>query len=328
MRIPIYYVPQIAEQLVLRGVKAEDWLATAGMNPEDVSSSQKTVPLATYRALIAQAVVLSGEAGLGLLVGRSLGPSSHGIVGFAASSSPSIAEAMQVVKRFISLRTPLVSVRTEVAGDALHVIITPAMDLQTISLTVLEIAVTAIKNIADRLVVAQTACTQVYFAAPEPSYVKLARSVFNCPVGYGAAWSGLVFPWDVARKALSRHDNLVLEEALRICQAELERLSPAWTLRESLERLILERQGEFMSLARAAQIMNLTPRTLHRRLEAEDTSYQEILDGLRRRLAHQYLCVDRISVKETAYLLGYSDVANFRRAFKRWEGWAPSMLKR
>lgn len=328
MQVPIYYIPQIAEQLELRGVSAPDWLASVGMSMADVSSIQNSMALADYCALLENALTLSGEPGLGLLVGRSLAPSAHGIVGFAATSSASIEKAVEVATRFIPLRTPLITVQTLVTDDQLQVILSPVTDLHGVGLTIMEIAMAAIKNIADHLVVAETACTHVFFAFPEPDYVNLARSVFNCPVSYDAPWSGMAFPLDIARANLSQHDGLVLEEALRICQAELERLTVSGTVQEKLERLILERQGEFMSLDRAAQMLNLTPRTLHRRLVAEGTSYQEILDHLRQRLAHQYLCVDRISVKETAYLLGYHDIANFRRAFKRWEGQPPSAIKR
>lgn len=328
MQVPIYYIPQIAEQLSLRGVNIPDWLAIAGLTTDDLSSSQKSIPLTKYRDLMESALKLSDEAGLGLLVGRSLSPSAHGIVGFAASSSASIAEAMEVATSFIPLRTPLLSVRTQTCDGQLQVILSTTADLQSATLAILELAITAIKNIADRLVVTPTACTHVYFAFPEPKHVALSKSVLNCPVSYDAPWSGMVFPLDIARTRLSQHDGLVLEEALRICQAELDRLTTSGTLQEKLERLILERQGEFMSFERAAQMLHLTSRTLHRRLLADGTSYQEILDRLRQRLAHQYLCVDRISVKETAYLLGYNDVANFRRAFKRWEGHPPSALKR
>lgn len=329
MQVPVYYIPQIADQLELRGVNIADWLAMAGLTLADMRSSKTPIPLPTYKNLLVNALKLSGEPGLGLLVGRSLGPSAHGIVGFAASSSASIAEALKLVTRFIALRTPLVSAHTHITNDELRFIVTPTVEWPDAMLTVVEITLTAIKNIADLLVVAESACTHVYFASPAPDYALLAKSVFNCPVSYNAAWNGLVFPLTIAHARLSQHDGLVLEEAVRICQAELERLSPpSGLLRPTLERLMLERRGEFMSLERAARILNLTPRTLHRKLVAEGTSYQDIQDRLRQRLAHQYLCIDRISVKETAYLLGYSDIANFRRAFKRWEGHPPSMVKR
>ena len=57
---------------------------------------------------------------------------------------------------------------------------------------------------------------------------------------------------------------------------------------------------------------------------AEDTSYKELLDDVRHLLAKRYLDNKQLSIQEIAFTLGYSDIANFRRAFKRWQGMAPS----
>ncbi len=68
----------------------------------------------------------------------------------------------------------------------------------------------------------------------------------------------------------------------------------------------------------------MTPRTLHRRLSDEDTSFHELLEEVRHMLAVEHVKSGRLSIEEIAYSLGYSDLANFRRAFKRWESVPPS----
>lgn len=61
-------------------------------------------------------------------------------------------------------------------------------------------------------------------------------------------------------------------------------------------------------------------RTLRRRLVEEEMSYQQILDQTRHDLAVQYLKHTALTPKEIGFLLGYSSVSNFRRAFKGWTG--------
>ena len=73
-----------------------------------------------------------------------------------------------------------------------------------------------------------------------------------------------------------------------------------------------------------ARALGLSRQTLYRRLKAEGVTFEAILDGLRRRLASRMLREDGLSVKETAYRLGFSDPAAFSRAFKRWTGSSPS----
>ena len=102
--------------------------------------------------------------------------------------------------------------------------------------------------------------------------------------------------------------------------------------RDSLRRRVesklepmLER-GE-ISLDRLASELGLSRPTLQRRLKSEGTTFEAVLDGLRQRLARRYLRRENFSVKETAYLLGFSDPAAFSRAFKRWTGQSPSELR-
>ena len=66
--------------------------------------------------------------------------------------------------------------------------------------------------------------------------------------------------------------------------------------------------------------MRMGSRTLRRRLEKENLTYQQILDDTRRDLALQYLQFTALTPKEIGFLLGYNSVSNFRRAFKSWTG--------
>ena len=82
-----------------------------------------------------------------------------------------------------------------------------------------------------------------------------------------------------------------------------------------------------VSLDKLAGELGMSRATLQRRLKAEGSSFEAILDGLRQRLARRYLRKENFSVKKTAYLLGFSDPAAFSRAFKRWTGQSPSELR-
>ena len=76
-------------------------------------------------------------------------------------------------------------------------------------------------------------------------------------------------------------------------------------------------------MAAIAERMGLSRATLARRLKAEGTCFEEVVEALRRRLAVDYLAERGLSVSETAYLVGFADPAAFSRAFKRWTGRSP-----
>ena len=77
------------------------------------------------------------------------------------------------------------------------------------------------------------------------------------------------------------------------------------------------------NIDRVAHELGISRQTLYRRLKDEGTTFEEILDRLRHRLALRYLRQDKLSVKTASYRLGFSDPAAFSRAFKRWTGSSP-----
>jgi AraC-like DNA-binding protein len=82
-----------------------------------------------------------------------------------------------------------------------------------------------------------------------------------------------------------------------------------------------------MQAAEIAAQLGMSERALRRRLAEEGTSFGEVLDHLRNRLALQYLEDDRVSIKQIAWLLGYSEPGAFNHAFKRWTGTSPTQAK-
>jgi AraC-like DNA-binding protein len=74
--------------------------------------------------------------------------------------------------------------------------------------------------------------------------------------------------------------------------------------------------------------MSVSPRTLRRRLEAESTTFRRLLDELRRDLALRYLADPRLAIGEIAFMLGFSEVSAFHRAFRRWRATTPAAFRR
>ena len=87
---------------------------------------------------------------------------------------------------------------------------------------------------------------------------------------------------------------------------------------------LLEHADTFPNAEYIAEVLQITSRTLRNQLRARGTSFQAILDDLRHQLAVDYLSKSELSLAEICTLIGFNDVSNFRRAFKRWTGTCPS----
>jgi len=109
----------------------------------------------------------------------------------------------------------------------------------------------------------------------------------------------------------------------RIACEHLQRLDPAQTCHRVRAVIIRHLPDGEPRRSKIAAILGMSERTLHRRLAAEGTSFQRLLDDTRRELAQHHLSQREVSLADAAYLLGFSDQSSFFRAARRWFGTSP-----
>jgi AraC-like DNA-binding protein len=165
----------------------------------------------------------------------------------------------------------------------------------------------------------------VHFTHADPGYRAEYDRILGVPVVFGSdmnairidesLMSGFEFPTS------SPYVSGVLRNH---ADALLQRLESARSTRGHVESLLtpLLHTGEG-SMHLIADKLCCSRQTLFRKLKAEGVTFEQVLDELRRKLSLNYLNANKISVKETARLVGYSDSAAFSRAFKRWTGFSP-----
>lgn len=323
-QLPMYYIHQIAEQISSLGGDRRAWLAKNQLHEAQLTDSHSTLPFVTFHQLIVDALKMTQEPALGLLIGERLLVNTHGILGYAAMNSSTIRQAVEIFERYIRLRTPLVSTHHEIHGKQFRIVFDEPYPLGDVRRPVLEAIVLTIKNVLDYITMGSRHVQMAAFPFATPAYPALAADMFNCPVHYQQDWTGFALPLAVVDLPLKMNDPTTFREATQICQRELEKLSRNESLAMRVRRVMLEKGNGFPSLNVTARLFHLTPRTLHRHLLEEGTSYKTILEEVRHNLAVEHLKSGYLSIQEIAFSLGYTDIANFRRAFKRWEGVPPS----
>jgi AraC-like DNA-binding protein len=165
---------------------------------------------------------------------------------------------------------------------------------------------------------------RIEFRRMRPARIEDFQSLLRAPLHFGAARTRLVFDCDAIERPLDggnpelarQHDAIALEYL-----AQLERDNIQWRVREVLTQRLS--RGE-PSQEDVAELLNMSARTLQRKLGDCGVTYREVLDETRRVLALAYLSAPRHSVSEVTYLLGFSAGSSFTRAFRRWTGQSPS----
>ncbi len=167
----------------------------------------------------------------------------------------------------------------------------------------------------------------VQFAFERPGFSDDYSVIFPAQISFKAPCSAITF--DVAKLGpTKKRSTAELKEFLN-------RAPRDWIFTGYREHKQSLRVREFLyqtrwedgHLAGAARALNVTPRTLMRRLDAENTSFQAIKDGLRRDIAIRDLQAGSKSIEEISEDVGFSSPANFHRAFRRWTGVTPSSYR-
>jgi len=325
--VPGYYLQQIADQLGSMDIDVAGWLRSCGLSLQQLDQADLKISLETFRHLILDALRRADEPALGLLVGERLLVNTHGLLGYAAINSETIRQLLALIEQFLPLRTNLVTISHEIQTDCVALRFEQGCPLLEAERPILEAVVLALKNILDFITMGSCQIQGVYFSFPEYDGTGLARALFKCDVHYEQAWTGFTFALELLDRRLKMANPASFRDAALICQREMEKRAAAETMSSQLKRLLLETRNGFPALQVTARLFNMSARTLHRRLIEEGTSYKAVLEEVKHRLAFEYLKAGELSVQEIAYRLGYQDVANFRRAFKRWQGMPPAEYK-
>jgi AraC-like DNA-binding protein len=150
------------------------------------------------------------------------------------------------------------------------------------------------------------------------------EAFFDCEVRFEAEYDGLEFERDTLAIPLPAADpdlSYFLVEHLRAAAGEMAAASLEERVRQAMHMRLGNRP---LAMAAIARELGMSPRTLRRRLLEHRTSYQEILDGMRREIADELLGDPDRKLSEVAFLLGFSDASAFHRAYVRWTGRTPA----
>lgn len=324
--IPSIYAAQLVQLAARWQLAPEVLLQGTGVEAEQLEHSHGRVSPQALHSLFLRLMALIREPGLGFYFGLQLKLSSHGSVGFAAMTQATLRDALKVAERFVALRAPFLSLRLIEQGEQAALELSsvfPDLD-HAVEVFVTEALFTAFVQMARSVLGRVPNGAMFELSYPEPPYFSGFAHLWPGPARFGRPASRILFAGSLLDESLQMADAVAARQALVECERELSTLVTTSSLLASVRRQLGERERGYPSLTELARARHVSPRTLKRRLAEQGTSYQRLLDELRRDRALKLLEVETNSVEQIAEQLGYSDAANFNRAFRRWLGLSPS----
>lgn len=321
---PLAYAEALLELAQEYNVGRSELLRNAGLRPEVLQNPTGRLALGDFHLLASSALALCDEPALGLLLGLRLNASAHGILGYALLSSADLGGAIQFALRYYRVLGLTFELQLVEHEDYLELRASESLALGVLSRFAAEGLFGSLFSIAEFLLGEAPRGIEIGFAYPAPAHAERYRQAFGVAACFDQPWHWFRLP----RAYLDHPMALANPATMQMCQQQCEALLASLDLQEGLlsrvRRLLLARPGDFPDLASAARELHTSDRSLRRHLAACGTSYQRVLDEVRRSLALQYLGSTHLPLFEIAHLLGYSDPSNFRRAFRKWTGRAPS----
>lgn len=312
------YLALLLDVLSRRGVATETLLADTRIEPGCWRDPQARITAQDFEVVATRAMVLSGEPWLGWELGASMTLSSHGFLGYAAMSSATLGEALELAVKYFRTRSTLVQLETFTDGDMAVMQINELLALGDLAPLIMESLFSSFHFMGEKLVPGLDVIGELRFSYPEPDYFARMRPVMPVPVYFDCAYNQMRFPVERMQYPLQFADPRLARMAADQCEQEMASIKLPPPLLGQVRRIILGGGGRFPGVEEVAGELHMSSRTLKRKLQQLGTSYQEVLDGLRKGLAVEYLTQSEKTVDEIAMTLGYSDASNFARAFRRW----------
>jgi AraC-like DNA-binding protein len=320
--IPTHYIAQISDHMDQRKLDSQAWLAASHLNKDLLHQPGLLIEYQQFKQLILTAVEGCEQADIGICIGKKLSITSHGTLGFALLNCASLRQAIELCQRYIGIRTPLLDLSFRQNQNSFVIEINELFHIQSIRRFFIESLLVTLQQSLSFVAGHNKLFKRLEFNFPQPSYWPMYQDIFDCEVHFSATKSRVFVDPILLDMPLSGRDPHSFRQAELLCKAELEKLTSISRLAGQVHLLLEMSAPQDRKLQLVADKLYLTPRTLHRHLVAEKTCFKMLLEQVNHQQA-KVLFKQGESVQSVAYALGYTESANFRRAFKRWEGKTP-----
>jgi AraC-like DNA-binding protein len=325
-----FKIATVIDTVAARGISAEAVLDRTGLTLAEVRDPHTLTSIGQYLVACENIVAAGATFADAFAIGSRLHLSAYGMYGYALMCSPTMRDFFDFAVRYQPLATPTVRLdwRTEgkVAIWQFREIYRDMMSSDVRTFLVrqqMKMTFTHIRDTAgtDNLPV------RALFAIPEDVHAADDERALSCLCLYGQTANELHYPLgilDQTPELGNRLTRMMMEETCERLIGQ-SRISSGWS--GEVYQMLLNAPSQFPSMAVVAAQLGLQERTLRRRLAAENSSYDAIVDDVRRKLAIEYLQMTRMSVDDVAWKVGFSDSSNLRRAIRRWTGRTISELR-
>ncbi len=307
-----------------RGGNFDQIFGAVGLDPAVASDPTSNISLKSYCDLFETASRQTGHDNIGLWFGQQFRPADLGLLGYVAIYSPNMQAALKNMVELFAFHQQ----GTEMSLSRMQGLLSfnyRIFDNQILNRRQdAELSLGMFVNIFRHCYGPGWAPDEVHFEHPKPADWREHERAFKAPVYFGQRANSLVFRADDLERPMPSADPRLLL-LLRRClkTVGIQALGPRSVEEQIKDHLVGALAEGCPTLESVSSALQMSAWTIQRRLAEQGLSFKDLLEETRRELAFAYLKQPHVQLTEIAFLLGYSELSAFSRAFHRWTGLSP-----
>ncbi|WP_353162165.1 AraC family transcriptional regulator [Acinetobacter guillouiae] len=304
------------------------WFEGSDLDIEKVRKTNNIANLQQICKVIHKAILIQQYPNLGLKIGMHTGLISMGILGFAMQSCKTVAEAFQIALRYHRIAGSVLNFEFSIKEDICSLEVTDYFKHQDLKTFFYDEFFSSLVCFLNKMIGDHNDIISLDLTQPSPKDPKYYNEIFNCPIKFQNKKNIIRFKSSILDRKLIHYSPLNRSTAIEICESLLNKIEQ---MNQDnyiilLDYLIDTNLPKRTNIYQAIEYLKISERSLRKQLAVEGTTFQQIKQNVLERNAKKMLRKN-ISVSEISDLLGFSEIREFRRAFKRWTGLAPSVYK-
>ena len=317
----------MAEFATEHGVLISDVLAGTDLRETELNDPQMIVTGQQELQLIRNLMTLLPDfPALGLEIGSRYHFTTFGVLGFAIVSSSSMRHALDLALQYFHLTFAFTRFLVTDTETQTTIKIDDTDVPKDVRQFLVERDAAALISVQRDFVNSQILLA-INIAFPSPENIQRYTEIFGITPQFGMSSHFAVMDRAAMESPLRLSNQLALHVAETQCREILNSRKSTSELSSKVRELLMSTQGHIPSMDLVAAALNLTSRTLRRRLGKEGTTFIQLREEIREALAEQYLRLPHQSIEQISEWLGYAEPTSFINAYKRWTGQTPHAFR-
>jgi len=320
----------VFDALLDQGFSAEEILRGVGVAPERVHSPRTRISLKQLTTAYQNAVRLSTDQHLPYRIGTTIHISTYGMYGYGLLSCPDFRKAMKFAAEYHALAAPLVTIEFREDREGASWRIEPASHTvsdRRLYRFVAELQIGVHISLMRDVMGPAFVPREISLTYSQADDFGLTAELVGCDVRFAQPANQILFESTWLDQTATLGNKTTHTAILALCDDLLEDLKLRIGAAGRIRAILLGDIANPPTFAATAKLLGVNARSLRRQLQHQGISFRGLLDELRTQLAIKYLRSTDLANEDIALALGFSDAANFRRAFHRWTNKSPSEVR-